>query len=163
MQPSNTVVHAVVSSRLDYCNALLARLPQYMIDRLQVLQNSAARLITGTHRKEHITPVLYSLHWLPVRRCIDFKVLLLIFKCLNGKAPSYLSAMLHFKDTRNTRYTMENMLEVPKTKCSTFGDRAFSVYAPRLWNKLPLEIRNIDSVGSSKSAVKTHLFKKYFC
>ncbi len=157
------LVHSVISSRLDYCNALLADIPDYLVHRLQVLQNCAARLVSEVHKREHITPVLFSLHWLPVECRIKFKVLLLVFKALNGKAPNYLAEMMQFKDSLKTRSSKDKLLlQVPRTKCSTFGDRAFSVYGPRHWNKLPKHIRESDSVDSFKSSLKTHLFTQYF-
>lgn len=85
------VIHAFITSRLDYCNSLYVGLDQSSLHRLQLVQNAAARLLTGTKKREHITPVLASLHWLPVCFRIDFKILLLVFKILNGLAPSYLS------------------------------------------------------------------------
>lgn len=81
----------VIISRLHYCNPLYVGLDQSSLHRLQLVQNSASRLLTGTKKREHITPVLASLHWLPVRFRIDFKILLLVFKILNGMAPPYLS------------------------------------------------------------------------
>ena len=66
------LVHAFISSKLDFCNALLYGLPQSVIDRLQYVQNCAARLVTRTRSSEHITPVLRSLHWLPVRQRITY-------------------------------------------------------------------------------------------
>ena len=156
------LVHAVVSSRLDYCNALLAGLPAYLVGRLQMVQNCAARLVTGVKRREHITPVLHSLHWLPVQCRIDFKVLLLVFKCLNGNAPAYLSDMLQFKESRYTRSVVDNKLNVPRTKCSTFGDRAFSVYGPSKWNNLPKDIRYYQDIDVFKTMLKTHLFIEYY-
>ncbi len=83
------MIHAFVSTRLDYCNSLYVGINQSSLARLQMVQNAAARLLTGVRKREHITPVLISLHWLPVRFRIDFKVLLLVFKCLNGLAPEY--------------------------------------------------------------------------
>ena len=157
-----TIIHAFISSRLDYCNSLLAGIPNCVLEKLQYLQNSAARLLSGTRKHDHITPVLKSLHWLPVRYRIDFKILLLTFKALNGQAPKYISDLLIFRETRQSRSTSQNFLFVPKTKCVTFGDRAFLVFAPRLWNTLPLTIRNSGSVDSFKSQVKPFLFKKYF-
>ena len=79
-----TAVNALVYSCLDYCNALYSGLNQNLIHRLQLVQNTAARLITGTRKFEHITPVLAALHWLPVSFRIQFKILLVTFKALNG-------------------------------------------------------------------------------
>ena len=119
--------------------------------------------VSEVHKREHITPVLFSLHWLPVECRIKFKVLLLVFKCLNGKAPIYLAEIMKFKVTLKTRSSKDKLLlQVPWTKRSTFGDRAFSVYGPRHWNKLPKHIRESDSVDSFKSSLKTHLFTEYF-
>ncbi len=88
------VIHAFVSTRLDYCNSLYMGINQSSLAHLQMVQNAATRLLSGVRKREHITPVLISLHWLPARFRIDFKVLLLVFKCLNGLAPEYLSNLL---------------------------------------------------------------------
>ena len=157
------LVHSVISSWMDYCNALLADIPGYLVHRLQVLQNCTARLVSEVHKRKHITHVLLSLHWLPVQCHIKFKVLLLVFKSLSGKAPNYLAEMMQCKNTIKTRSSKDKpLLQAPRTKCSTFGDRAFSVYGPRHWSKLPKHIRERDSVDSFKSSLKTHLFTQYF-
>ncbi len=88
------VVHAFVSSRLDYCNALYLGVSQASLSYLQLVQNSAARLLTGTKKRDHITPLLISLHWLPIRYRIQYKVLLYIFKSLHGFAPEYVSDLI---------------------------------------------------------------------
>ena len=88
-----TVIHAFISSRLDYCNALYVGLDQHLLRCLQLVQNAAARLLTGTKKQDHITPVLASLHWLPVCFRIVFKILLFVFKFLNGLAPQYLTEL----------------------------------------------------------------------
>ena len=157
-----SVIHALISSKLDYCNSLLAGVPKCVMQKLQYLQNSAARVLTGTRKFEHITPILREIHWLPVECRVDFKILLMTYKALNGKAPAYISDLLSYHEGRNSRSSQLNLLAVPRTKCVTFGDRAFSVYAPRLWNKLPLAIRNLDTVDKFKTAIKTRLFKQYF-
>ncbi len=89
-----TLIHAFVSSRLDYCNALFIGLPATSIARLQYIQNPAARILTRSKRSAHITSILADLHWLPVAYRIKFRMILLIFKALNGLAPYYLCNLL---------------------------------------------------------------------
>ncbi|KAK0151915.1 hypothetical protein N1851_006719 [Merluccius polli] len=157
------VIHALINSRLDYCNSLYVGLDQSLLYRLQLVQNAAARLLTGKRKRDHISPVLASLHWLPVSFRIDFKILLFVFKALNGLAPQYLSELLHiYAPARALRSTNQLLLVVPKTRLSTKGDRAFGAAAPRLWNSLPWHIRSAGSIEVFKSSLKTHLFSQAF-
>ena len=141
-ETTEILVHVFVSSKLDYCNSLLYGLPKHMISRLQSVQNTAARIVTVTKKFDHITPVLIQLHWLPVHFRILFKVLLLVYKALNGMAPLYITELLSYRTCSCTlRSTDQKLLAVPKSRLKTYGDRAFSVAAPKLWNELPLDLR----------------------
>ncbi len=154
-----TAIHAFISSGIDYCNSLYLGINSYSISRLQMVQNAAARLLTGVRKYEHITPVLMSLHWLPVRFRIDFKVLLLVFKCLNGLAPPYLSDLLcEYHPERTLRSANQSLLTVPKSKLKSRGDRAFAIAAPKLWNMLPIHIRTAPTLHIFKSKLKMYLF-----
>ncbi len=135
------VIHALILSRLDYCNSLYLGIPAVLLNRLQLLQNATTRLLTGTKKQVSVSPVLASLHWLPVHFRVQFKVLLYVFKALHGLAPEYISDMIQvYTTTRPLRSSQKFLLKVPKSRLKSKGDRAFSVAAPRLWNDLPLEI-----------------------
>ncbi len=131
------VIHAFISSRLDYCNSMYIGINQSYMNRLQTVQNAAARLLTGTRKYEHITPVLLSLHWLPVHFKIEFKNLFFVFKVLNGLAPSYLSDLLSLRSPgRCLRSSNQKLLLVPRSRLKKKGDRAFAIAGPKLWNSL---------------------------
>ena len=153
------LVHAFVTSKLDINNGLLAGAPGYRIKSLQHVQNAAVRLITGTRRYDHITQSRQSLHWLPVKSRIDFKICLLVYKCLNGLAPQYLIDCLSRLDNpRTLRSSGSTQLRVPKARVK-IGQGAFSVCGPKLWNKLPPSVRSAASLDIFKSRLKTHLYK----
>ncbi len=157
------VIHAFITSRLDYCNSLYFGIGQTALSRLQRVQNAAARLLTSTKKRDHITPVLRSLHWLPVRYRVNFKILLLVFKSLNGLAPAYLSDLLtEHRPFLSLRSSNQRLLSIPKSRLKCRGDRAFSVAAPTLWHALPLCIRSAPSISDFKSMLKTYLFDLAF-
>ena len=144
-------------------NSLLYGLPQHLISRLQSIQNTAARVVTRTRKFDHISPVLKQLHWLPVRYPIVFKILLLVYKALNGTAPSYISELLkYYTSERKLRSSSQHLLATPKATLKTYGERAFAVAAPRLWNLIPLELTSSSSIDIFKRPLKIHLFKQAF-
>lgn len=121
-------IHTFVFSRLDCYDSLYSGIDPSLLHHLQLVQNLAARMLTGTRWCEHITSVLRSVHWLPVPSRIDFYVLLLVFKCLNSLAPSYLSDVIHrYLPGRALRSEVQMLLVVPRTRLVSKGDRAFSV------------------------------------
>ena len=160
---AKTIVHSLVCSRIDYCNALLFGISESSLSKLQRLQNCAARLVTKQSKYCNITEVLIDLHWLPVKARIDFKILLWAFKCLKGIAPIYLSELLTVRENKRTlRSSSDILLNIPKTNAKYAGDRAFEACAPRLWNNLPRDIRICDKIDVFKQKLKTHLFRKYY-
>ena len=121
----------------------------------------AARLIAGLRKYDRITETMYDLHWLPVERRIQFKLLLVTYKALNGLAPVYLSSLLvPYSSRRSNMQPHGNfLLQVPCTSKATFGDRTNTAVAPVLWNELPSTIKQSCTVESYKEQLKTHLFR----
>ena len=157
-----SLVHAFITSHIDYCNSLYFNLPDSLLKKLQLVQNSAARLVTRTPKYHHISPVLFKLHWLPVKYRINFKILLLTFKCLHGPSPSYLSNLLiPYQPTRYLRSQSKHFLTVPRTK-TRFGSRGFYHAAPKLWNDLPYHLRSETCLAHFKNSLKTYLFTAAF-
>src|SRR5277367_4047036 len=127
---ANMVACAIVSSRLDYCNAVLNGLSSYNLHRLQTVQNRAARIVLGVGQKVAAEPLSRQLHWLPVVKRIQFKTALITFKTLSSHEPSYLSALLvSYNPSRTFRSSNSNFLTVHRVSTS-FQARSFSVAAP---------------------------------
>ena len=162
------VVQSLVTSRLDYSNGLLYGIPKSAVSILQSVQNSAARIVTKTAPREHITPVLKELHWLPVDRRIEYKIFLYAYKALNGLAPEYLCNMVElYAPDRVLRSASQNLLVVPRGKHCQYGMRTFVMAAATLWNSLNVRdrgnrIRGSPLLESFKSNLKTLLFKEHF-
>jgi hypothetical protein len=159
-EETKSVIHAYVTSKIDQNNCLLLGAPDNLISKIQKVQNAAAKVILRCKKFDHVTPLLKELHWLPVPQRITFKTLLLTYKALNNEAPSYLSDLLLMHNPgKNLRSSCDPiLLNIPKSRLKTFGDRAFSVAAPHLWNTLPLHIRSSKSTAVFKRNLKTHLF-----
>ena len=162
-----TLLHAFVSSRLDYCNSLFFGLPKCDINKLQRVQNAAARLIGGLARFDHVTPVMRdTLHWLPIKQRIVFKIATLTFKCLAGQAPEYLQTLcLPVSSSqflsRNRSASRGDLIE-PQCKTKRFGQRSFRYSAANVWNSLPFNIRREQSLYTFRNQLKTYLFTQSY-
>ena len=141
-------------------------LPRCQISKLQRVQNAAARIALDLCKFCHITPALRQLHWLPVVKRIQFKILPLTFKAIHGLSPPYISELITVKPKSTYGLRSNNstlMLPTQKmlpTQLPTLGARSFAAAAPALWNKLPADIRNVASLNSFKKSIKTFLFNE---
>ena len=154
------LITSLVLSRLDYCNSLLAQSRKFQ--KLQKAPNCAARLVLGKLRSESATSMLTTLHWLPVKARIKYKISVLCYNTLHSSMPSYLKDLLNSKVLERVLRSQDSkLLIVPKSKLKTFGDRAFTVTDPIIWNSLSL--RTAGSVAIFKNHLKTInlLFNKY--
>ena len=140
------MIHTYVTSRLDNGNCLLYGISDHLLTKLQRVQNAAARLITKTKKHDLITALLIDLHWLPIKQRIEYKLLLLTFRSLHGLAVSYITYLLiRYEPTRALRSADAHLLEVPRCRLRTQGEKAFTIAAPRLWNNLPLAMHATES------------------
>ena len=163
-----TLVHAFITSRVDYCNATLYGLSAGATRRLQTVLNAAARLITGLRRYDHITPALRdTLHWLPVHQRIRYKIALMTFDCIRGQCPAYFRDVCIPVDTVTARARLRSAnrrdLIVPRTRTMGFGPRSFRVSAPTTWNELPSHLKTTN-IGREqfKAGLKTWLFQRAY-
>ena len=141
-------------SHLDYCNAIFYGLPEVDLKRLQRVQNVAAKLVQNKSRRDSVTQCMLHLHWLPIKSRIEYKILALTHKCVYGEAPKYLTDLITKRGvTREGLRSAEmvNMLEVPYTKCKTFGARSFESAAPHLWNNYQTRLEAYEGMKPLRS------------
>ena len=157
---TQTLVSTLILSRLDYCNALLSGCPKHLTDRLQHVQNAAARLVCKAKKFDHVQPLLRKLHWLPITSRIQYKISSICFKSVVGIGPQYLTDLLHqYIPRRPLRSSSDSrLLCVPRVSTKTFGERSFSYIGPTSWNHLPFDLRHSKSLSTFRHSLKTHLF-----
>lgn len=166
MPSASTLIHAFICSRLDYCGSLFAGLPSVRLDKLQMVLRSAARVIAGVTRRDHISDYMMSvLHWLPYPARVEFRVLRAVALSLYGATPSYLSELLHplssIPGRPCLRSTTNGLLSVPQARTSMFLKRGFESVGPILWNALDASMRGLatpNSMALFLKRLKTYLF-----
>ena len=158
-EASKTVAAAIVGSRLDFCNSLLAGTSVSNLNRLQLVQNTLARKVAQKPRFCRITPVLSDLHWLPVRHRISFKIATITFKVLQFQQPSYLAPLIpRYQPARALRSSSSFSICVPPRKTTMASSKSFSSVASSLWNALPSHLSSIPTLPAFRRALKHHLF-----
>ena len=123
----------------------------------------AAKLVLDKRKFDSATQCLKELHWLPIHLRVDFKIAVIVFKCLHNQAPDYVKDMLQRRTWRRITHSAsdQHLLVVSDTKRKTFAERSFSVAGPKLWNCLPANIRCLESLDVFKKNLKTYFFSKF--
>ena len=154
-----TLVHGFITSRVDFCNSLFFMLPNNSLNKLQTVQNTCARFLTGTKQRDSVKEQCQNLHWLSIDRRI--KLLLLAHWIIHPNSdnivPDYVKSSARF-----TRSSLGPICEVPRSCLKTVGDWSFVSAIPNLWNQLPLSLRLNNSFNSFENGLKTHYFKQYY-
>ena len=159
LDTTKTLVQALVTTKLDYCNSLMMGTPGYNISKLQHIQNAAARVVYGKRFVFHITPYLKEVHWLKVTERITYKIACIMYKCVNGTAPKYLQELVLKNHNRTLRSSSQLKLPISKNNLSFIHKSSFSSMGLRTWNSLPQYLRCAENLETFKRLLKTHLFK----
>ena len=162
LDSAKLLANALVSSRLDYCNSVLSGIAVTDLPKLQRVLNHLAHVVTKSPPFTHSVPLLRSLHWLPVKYRVHFKICLLTDKALHEEQAIYLRSLIAISlPSHSLRSNRGITLSIPRIKTNT-GARAFSSCAPPLWNNLPLSVRSATSVATFRRRLKTYLFDLAF-
>ena len=155
------LVLSFVISKLDYCNGLLFGITNKNIEKLQLIQNHAARLVKRASKYDSATSLLKELHWLPVSARVLYKTAVCAYRSINDtEYPAYMKNLISLHiPPRSLRSSSKSKLDVPDSRLKTYGDRAFSFAAPDVWNSLPESVKSAKSLDVFKTKLKTHLFE----
>jgi hypothetical protein len=154
------LVHAFISCRLDQCNSLFYGLPESQLNKLQRIQNSAARLVTLSRKHDHITPILQELHWLPIRYRIMYKILLLTYKCIHGIAPISLRELIkEYIPARNSSIILATATFTCSSTSTIIMVSVLFLQLQLIFGMVyPLQVKNSNTCAQFKTTLKTHLF-----
>ena len=163
VEASKALIHAFISSRINYCNSVFYGATGSVLGKLQSVQNAAARLLTSKRRYDHITPVLMDLHWLPIHQRINYKIASLTRGCLHGEGHGDLKELLtptsSCQGRAHLRAASHGDLVTSRSTTKRLGTHSFRIAAPTIWNSLPVSVRNLSSNHELFNAgLKTHLF-----
>ena len=162
-EAAKIIVQGLVISKLDYCNTLLLGTSGHQLSRLQMIQNMGCRVIRNLKKNDHVSNAMKEIHWLKIQEWIQYKVLVTMYQCVNGLAPSFLINLLDLDLTRkHLRSDTQGKLPIPCCSLSQVRNSSIRYAGPRLWNELPQHLQSANSLGTFKSLLKTHLFKKSY-
>ena len=156
---AKTVVQALILSKLDYCNSLLVGTSECHLSWLQHVQNMAYRVVCNLRKYDHVSTLMYSLHWLRVRECITYKIAYLVHCCKIGLVPQYLIDVLPIA-THNCSFRSSTSGNLPSAKCRTSlaSKGSFSAAGPKIWNSIPPGVPSEKSSDGFRKCLKTFLF-----
>ena len=157
-ETTKILMQALVLSKLDYCNSLLIGTSEYNLHKLQRIQNMSYWVINNLEKHDSITSYLQDLYWLRIHEQINYKILMMVFKCKQELAPSYLQELISFEYNRPLRSAANHGISVVKCNTTLVHKSSFKSIGPRLWNALPTNIKAINTLSEFKTQLKTHLF-----
>ena len=156
-----TIINSLVFSKLLYCSSVWANTTKKNIELLQTVQNFAARIVSGTRKFDHVTPILKQLQWLPVIKQLEVRDATMVFKCLNGLAPPYLCQKFKTRsEVHNCNTRNRDRLHIPLCRTAA-GQRAFTFRGQKLWNSLPDEFQSITNLDVFKVKIKQHFLRVF--
>ena len=162
LDTAKTIGCSIVGSRLDYANSLLYNTSQHNLNKLQRIQNTLARVVLNSRHSSSYSTNLQSLHWLPVKQRITYKLATLAFRSINRTSPAYLTSLIQpYTPARHLRSSDSHLLATPRVNLS-LTKQSFGVSAPSVWNSLPTSIRAASTYSSFCTSTKTHLFRQAF-
>ena len=153
-----TLMQALVLLKLDYCNSLLLGMPKYLLHCLQKIPNMASRVINNRRKYDSVMEDMKNLHWLKIPECIDYKVAVLIFQCINNQALTYLKALLNINHNRFLRSSSSMLFSVSMSRLSIVHNSSFSIRGPRIWNELTIKVKRCSNMNDFKCKLKTYMF-----